>query len=155
MPAVAFSSRLTIEPEAHFAVRVIPEEAVHQQEAVEDEQDELLQAVRLLQPMPSTEDREQVERCLNWRYDMHGLDHVPAKLTVTEIKHRFAEFERLAQDAPSEQLLEPLNRPADPADPAQGLTQAGSRGLRQAQPERVLALHHLSLSGSGRCTRSG
>lgn len=118
MPAVAFSSRLTIEPEAHFAVRVIPEEAVHQQEAVEDEQDELLQAVRLLQPMPSTEDREQVERCLNWRYDMRGLDHVPAKLTVTEIKHRFAEFERLAQDAPSEQLLEPLNRPADPADPA-------------------------------------
>lgn len=106
---------LDLEPDAHFAIHILTDQEVRQQSQAEDQADALLQAVEALQPMPSTDARAQVEHCLNWQYDLRGLNHVPAKLTVTEIKHRFAAFESAELTAPSEQMLVmPADGPAEP-----------------------------------------
>ncbi|SFT46949.1 DNA helicase/exodeoxyribonuclease V, subunit A [Selenomonas sp. GACV-9] len=88
---------LELEPEAHFAVQVLNAAAIGMQHEEELQDDELLRAAALGQPMPATENKERVEHCLAYRYDMGGLDEVPAKLTVTEIKRRFA-VEELHED---------------------------------------------------------
>lgn len=51
--------------------------------------DELLQAVREGKLIPSSEKKDKVEARLNWKYDTRGLDDVPAKLSVSELKQRF------------------------------------------------------------------
>ena len=48
-----------------------------------------------------------VRSLLDWHYDMHGLEQVPSKLSVTEIKRRFAEDDEAevlihGQEAPME-----------------------------------------------------
>lgn len=91
---------LVLEPEAHFAVQVIPAAEVGRLPDGERCEDALLKAAAMCLPMPSTPEKERVESCLSWQYDLRGLDEVPAKLTVTELKHRFAgqDIEELSVD---------------------------------------------------------
>ena len=52
-----------------------------------------LPAIRQQQLLPATEAKGLVERILSWEYDYKGLQDVPAKLSITEIKHRFGQQE--------------------------------------------------------------
>ena len=81
---------LSREPDAHFAVRIISAAEVGKRKDGDRPDDALLKAAELRMPMPSTPEKSRVEACLSWSYDLRGLDEVPAKLTVTELKHRFA-----------------------------------------------------------------
>ena len=57
-------------------------------------------ALKREEPLPSTENRAEVEKLLSWQYDSRNLGEYPAKLSVTEIKRRMEE-----KDAPS--IIEP------------------------------------------------
>lgn len=94
------------EPDAHFSVRLLrPAEIGRPQEKNRDDEDPLLIAAEHLAPMPASERKEQVEFCLSWQYDMRGLEHIPAKVTVTELKHRFAENDSLSPEEINGQFL--------------------------------------------------
>ena len=49
---------------------------------------ETLDAVRRGEPLPPSEDADEVRAILAWHYDARGLERVPAKLSVTELKRR-------------------------------------------------------------------
>ncbi len=49
---------------------------------------ETLDAVRHGKPLPSSETEGEVRAILTWHYDARGLERVPAKLSVTELKRR-------------------------------------------------------------------
>lgn len=99
---------LALEPAAHFAVRVIPAAEIGRKADEACCEDALLKAAAMCMPMPSTPEKERVESCLSWKYDLCGLDEVPAKLTVTELKHRFA-GQDMAEELPAagQQLVTP------------------------------------------------
>lgn len=58
------------------------------------EEDGILAAVERGEPLPDSPKRDAVRRILDWKYDMRGLGRVSSKLSVTEIKRRFAERDR-------------------------------------------------------------
>lgn len=95
---------LDMEPGTHFAVHLVPAAEVGQIQDADCRDDELLKAAALFVPMPSTPEKKRVEACLSWRYDLRGLGEIPAKMTVTELKHRFSGQEM------AEQLLEPVRQ---------------------------------------------
>lgn len=89
------------ETDARFAVQLIPAAEVGRIEEGSCQEDALLKAAAMCMPMPSTSEKNRVEACLSWKYDLRGLDEVPAKLTVTELKHRFA-GQNIAEELPIE-----------------------------------------------------
>ncbi len=66
--------------------------------------DEILSAVRDGLPLPATPKKEAVEALLSWHYPEHGLAEVPAKVSVSELKRRFAAQE---EETPSVLLTPP------------------------------------------------
>lgn len=62
--------------------------------------DTILSAVRARKTLPASDQKEAVEALLSWRYERHGLEHVPAKLSVSELKQRFAERETMMDGQP-------------------------------------------------------
>ena len=75
---------------AHFALNLVAEHDVRKAVIAEDTANALMRAVREEKPLPASPARDWVEERLNFRYAMHGLADIPAKLTVSEIKRRFA-----------------------------------------------------------------
>ncbi len=67
------------------------------------EEDEIFEKLYRKEPLPSSTQKKAVEAALNWRYESHGVDDVPAKLSVTELKRRF-----FAEDAKAEGFSMPF-----------------------------------------------
>ncbi len=102
-----------LEPQAQVQINVYREAEVSENAAAETGQDELLQAAASLTAMPSSPAQEKVESILSWTYPDRGLDSVPAKLTVTEIKRRFAASQQWEEDVPQARQLIVLNEAAE------------------------------------------
>ncbi|SDP09234.1 helicase-exonuclease AddAB subunit AddA [Selenomonas ruminantium] len=98
-----------IEPDALIRVNLCPAEKITADKQEEDMTNELLRASCRLQPMPASAHKEQVEQILEWQYDDKGLTNVPAKLTVTEIKRRFAAGEEPDEELPAARQLIVMN----------------------------------------------
>ena len=94
-----------LEPAAQLQINLYPAAEVSETAAAESSQDELLQAALALKPMPASPERETVEAMLDWTYPDRGLMSVPAKLTVTEIKRRFAVSQEWDDDLPNARQL--------------------------------------------------
>lgn len=81
----------SVEPDAHFAVQLLQGKSIQPHEQEENLDDPILIAVRDHQPLPPSEEKELVEKRLNWHYEGEELTGITAKMTVSEIKQRFAE----------------------------------------------------------------
>ena len=79
---------LDLEPEARFNLQMIPSSDIHVQEICTGEHNPVLELVQQGKPLPDTEHRAVVRERLGWHYDYRGLEQVPAKVTVTELKSR-------------------------------------------------------------------
>ena len=79
-----------VEAENRFTISLIDTVVKNEELADESMPEGTLQSVRLLEPLPDNELTPEVTRILNWRYSESVLTHIPGKLTVTEIKNRFA-----------------------------------------------------------------
>lgn len=137
-----------VEPAAHFAVNLLSAEAIQPREE-QEELDATLQAVREGRMLPASPERELVEKRLSWHYDAEKLPGITAKMTVSEIKQRFAES--LRED-------EPAALPVAPAAPPvwrrpQFLQQKG----RLSPAERGTLMHSImqNLDLHGDLTRAG
>ena len=138
-----------VEPDAHFAVHLLAADKIQSHEE-EEELDALLQAVRAGKELPASPERETVEHRLGWHYGEEVLPGITAKMTVSEIKQRFAEAQREE---------EPASLPAvQPAEPAiwrrpQFLQQKG----RLSGAERGTLMHSImqNLELQGDMTREG
>lgn len=137
-----------VEPAAHFAVNLLSAEAIQPREE-QEELDATLQAVREGRMLPASPERELVEKRLSWHYDAEELPGITAKMTVSEIKQRFAES--LRED-------EPAALPVAPAAPPvwrrpQFLQQKG----RLSPAERGTLMHSImqNLNLHGDLTRAG
>lgn len=97
-----------VEPDAHFAVHILAGREVQPRENEENLEDPILLAVREGKSLPPSEDKELVEQRLNWHYTGEELQGITAKMTVSEIKQRFAE--ELHEEEPASL---PLVRPAE------------------------------------------
>ncbi len=102
-----------LEPEAQVKINLCPAADVADSTEKEREQDALLQAAATLSPMPSSPNKDRVEAMLGWQYADRGLAHVPAKLTVTEIKRRFAESHVWDEEVPNARQLIVMNEDED------------------------------------------
>ncbi|WP_294156691.1 helicase-exonuclease AddAB subunit AddA [uncultured Selenomonas sp.] len=54
------------------------------------EMDEVLAAVQKREPLEASSQKEAVEHLLTWTYPSHDIEAVPSKLSVSELKRRFA-----------------------------------------------------------------
>lgn len=97
-----------VEPAAHFAVNLLSADAIQPREE-EEELDATLQAVREGKELPASLERETVEKRLSWHYDAEELPGITAKMTVSEIKQRFAES--LREDEPAALPIAPAAPP--------------------------------------------
>ena len=81
----------------------MPASAVASVSAAVAEDDELFEKLRRGEPLEASEEKDDVEQMLAWQYAPHGVDNVPAKLSVTELKRRFS-----VEDAAEEKAYTPL-----------------------------------------------
>ena len=77
---------------SHWEIKLVPTSTIESDEQTVAK-NELLATVRRREPLPSTEFKTAVENLLAWRYDRRGLNRVPAKMSVTELKRRFADID--------------------------------------------------------------
>jgi ATP-dependent helicase/nuclease subunit A len=95
--------------DSHWDVHLIAASAIPKQADKTAGKEDLLSCVARREPMPGSGSQAMVEARLDWQYDYHGLREVPAKLSVTEMKRRFA-----VEDAEALPLsaLQPIRRAA-------------------------------------------
>ena len=98
---------LTVEPDAHFAVQLIPANEVQPHEEEIRTDDPILLAVQQKQPLPPSPRQAWVEKRLDWKYPWPQLAHITAKMTVSEIKQRFTAMAREDDPLPGSSLLHP------------------------------------------------
>ena len=89
--------------DAHFNISVSTDTDMTGRGEQGDTLSELFQAVQGRKPLPPSEGAEGVNRILSFSYNFNGLEEVPAKLSVTEIKRRFEAIE--GEEAPAVPLL--------------------------------------------------
>lgn len=104
---------------SHWKINIIPAAAIRIESCREETEDPLLCAVSKREMLPGTDQKEQVEKILSWQYDLRGTGEVAAKLSVTELKRRFA-AEELAADPAAVLLTEVSGRTEKNAVPAAG-----------------------------------
>lgn len=136
------------EPGARFTVNIIDESEVRAVDGVPDESDALLAAVRDWRELPASPAEERVRAVLSWHYAGHGLEHVPAKLTVTEIKRRFELADAEAMQPAASLITEPIEW----ASP-RFITEAGGESAQRISAAgRGTAMHtvmqHIDFSGA-------
>ena len=98
----------------HYKIHIVQQEDLHPvTEEREKDADTILEAVHAMKPLEASEARDKVASILGWHYDTQGLENVSAKLTVTEIKRRFAEPDEQPVPAvqPQEEKQQPWKRP--------------------------------------------
>lgn len=77
--------------ESHWQIDIISSiDAVQSPDETTDAR-QVLQAVQQLKPLPPSDDAAWVDARLSWHYPYADESAIPAKLSVTEIKRRFAE----------------------------------------------------------------
>ena len=86
------------EDDSHWDVRIVPASSIRKVQPAFEEDDEIFARLRTGAPLPASEEKEHVEKILSWRYAEWGVADVPAKLSVTELKRRFA-AEEAAEDS--------------------------------------------------------
>ena len=89
--------------DSRWQVEIVPASAVASVSAAVAEDDELFEKLRRGEPLEASEEKDDVEQMLAWQYAPHGVDNVPAKLSVTELKRRFS-----VEDAAEEKAYIPL-----------------------------------------------
>lgn len=73
-----------------WRVSVISTESLKHPQAAEGEKHAILSAVEAGRPLPESKQKAAVEALLSWNYPGRGLEDVPSKLSVSELKRRFA-----------------------------------------------------------------
>ena len=81
-----------VEPaaQAPWRIAVIAQDSLAQPQTASDEKNNILAAVEARTPLPASPQKAAVEMLLSWSYPEHGLRDVPSKLSVSELKRRFA-----------------------------------------------------------------
>lgn len=74
---------------SHWQVDILTADDISSVAGETKETDALLEKVKKHEKLEPGGSQEQVEAVLNWQYDQRGMEDVPAKLSVTEIKRRF------------------------------------------------------------------
>ena len=94
--------RMPSNPKAHFDVRIIDENIRASQKEAQENEDDILTAVRVDEPLPVGKDADRVAAVLGWVYDLRGTVQIHAKTSVTELKRQQeAEEESIAPFLPA------------------------------------------------------
>lgn len=93
------------EDDSRWQVKIVPASAVASVCAAVPEEDEVFEKLRRGEPLSASVEKDAVEQMLAWQYAQHGVDDVPAKLSVTELKRRFS-----VEDAAEEKPYAPLKK---------------------------------------------
>lgn len=89
-----------IEEEPAWQITLVPSPKLNDSKLEPATEDAILDAVRAGRALPPSDQRESVESLLSWSYERQGLEQVPAKLSVSELKRRFAERDRRMDGQP-------------------------------------------------------
>ena len=89
-----------------WRLTVVPTGSLVHPQAAEGEKHAILAAVEAHAPLPESRQKEAVEALLSWSYPSYGLEEIPSKLSVSELKRRFA-----AQEAEAEGVTLLLEQP--------------------------------------------
>ena len=77
--------------ESQWQIRLVDSRKIHLPRVASREAGELLALVAGSEPLPAAESvAGEIGRMLSWQYDFLGTEDVPAKLSVSELKRRFA-----------------------------------------------------------------
>ena len=77
--------------ESQWRIGLVDSKGIRLPQAASREAGELLALVAAGEPLPVAEEVSgEIERILGWQYDFLGTEDVPAKLSVSELKRRFA-----------------------------------------------------------------
>ena len=71
-------------------IQIVSGRDIRKAEKRKQSEDALMAAVRNRMPLPATGCRETVEGLLEWKYDARGLEEIPSKMSVTELKRRLS-----------------------------------------------------------------
>ena len=74
---------------SHWQVQIVPAHTIQAAADGAEKEDPILSAIEQRQPLPDSPVCSKVRALLNWQYDLRGMEDVPAKLSVTELKRRF------------------------------------------------------------------
>lgn len=85
--------------DSHWQVEIVPASAVTGGKSAISEDDAVIEKLRKGELLEESAEKEAVVKRLAWQYASYGVDDVPAKLSVTELKRRF--FVEDAVDASS------------------------------------------------------
>ena len=67
--------------------------------------EDIINKVKKLQPLPATKQKDNIDKLLNWSYPHQEALSIPAKLSVTEIKQQFASTDYVPQDDNAQMLF--------------------------------------------------
>ncbi len=113
--------------------------------------DTLLETVRQRKPLAGSDAHIRVEQILAWQYDFGGVEEVPAKLSVTELKRRFA-AEEAKEDGgqlllPAEETRDEMQREVPYYRPAFVRDNTGLRGTEYGTIMHTV-MQHIDLHGA-------
>lgn len=77
--------------DSDWNISIIGSTAIRRYGVEKQNKDTVLQAVKDRKPLPEGKYRSKVENLLKWEYDKLGLEGIPAKMSVTELKRRLDE----------------------------------------------------------------
>lgn len=139
--------------DSRWQVNIVPGSSVTSINAAVPKEDEVFEKLRQGAPLPASEEKEAVEAALAWQYTPHGVEDVPAKLSVTELKRRFS-AENAAEEKPYMPLMEKNGGFAAFSFKRPNFMQKKT-GLSAAEYGTLMhtALQHLDLAGD--CSRQG
>ena len=83
-PVPAFSD------DSHWLINRIAAGEINTYKPEKNDNEQLLSLIRSGKPLPSTGAKAEVEHIMNWKYDLHGTENLPSKLSVSELKKRFS-----------------------------------------------------------------
>ena len=86
--------------ESSWVVQLIPADSICQPREEEEHSKEIIGKVTAGELLPADDMwAQRINRVLDWHYDFHGTENVPAKLSVSELKRRFGrELEQSGTD---------------------------------------------------------
>lgn len=77
--------------DSNWSISIVPGSAIEKCLVSNQSDDTILQSVKERKPLPEGRFRTKVETLLRWEYDKLGLEGIPAKMSVTELKRRMSE----------------------------------------------------------------
>ncbi len=77
--------------DTRWELQLIPAGQLQAAQAKPADADDVFSRIAHFEPLPSDGEAGDIRAKLDWQYDFRGMQEVPAKLSVTEIKQRFSE----------------------------------------------------------------